>query len=85
MISKRFVYYSCVGDGLRNTVLAYVSALKSVRDRGESSVKVFPLTKDTVLDVARNGFIVYGERSAVVGILDDINERTPIKSAPVIS
>lgn len=85
MSSKRFVYYSCVGDGLKGTVAAYASAVRSARSLGASGVKVFPFTEDLVMDIGRNGFMVYGDRDAVVGVLDDINKRTPIRSVPVIS
>jgi hypothetical protein len=85
MGSKRFVYYSCVGDGMRGTVLAYASAVRVVRSLGASGVKVFPFTGDILMDIGRNGFMVYGDRDAVVGVIDDVNKRTPIRSVPVIS
>lgn len=85
MSSKRFVYYSCVGEGIRETVLAYASTIRSARSLGASGVKVFPFTEDPLMDIGRNGFMVYGDRDTVVGILNDVNKETPIRSVPVIS
>jgi len=87
MSSYGLVYYSVVGNGAEGTLRGYGQALKSVKRLGLMNVKIFPFGEDNILDLLRNGFMLYGQREDVLNLIEDINKTGPsrVLAVPVVS
>lgn len=87
MSNYGLVYYSVIGNGAKETLRGYAQALKSLRELGLMNVKVFPFGEDNILDLLRNGFMLYGQREDVLSLIEHVNKTGPsrVLAVPVVS